>query len=251
MGSSLDRLRRVESKDRIAAPSAHARAMQEFTASGVGFACADPAVEAAYYGAVAVLLRSFMPSPSGRTMLIEGDDYRGCWLESTGSACAETLSRFCPGLAESTFLSLAESARADGLIPYKLTERGPSYRQIQMVTPLARSAWDHFRLAGAGPDFLSAMYRAMSANDAWLARHRDTRGSGCVEAFCAYDTGMDRSPRFRGLPDTCFGEDPARCDPGIPVLPFLAPDLSANIHCQRLYLARMAEELGKPEEAAA
>jgi hypothetical protein len=89
------------------------------------------------------------------------------------------------------------------------------------------------------------MYDAMAGNDNWLARHRDTRGTGCVEAFCAFDTGHDNSPRFWHLPDTTFGEDPALYDPGNPLLPLLAPDLTANVVCQRRYLARIALELGE------
>jgi hypothetical protein len=188
--------------------------------------------------------------PGGRAVLIEGGAYQGCWLESTGTIGAQTLSRFCPGLAESTFLSFAENISADGLIPYKLIASGPAYRQVQMVTPLARAAWEHYKMNGGGLPFLERMYGAMSANDAWLAAKRDTRGSGCVEAFCAFDAGHDLSPRFWHVPDTCHEEDPARFDPDSPTLPFLAPDLTANVACQRSYLARMARELGLPEAGA-
>jgi hypothetical protein len=226
-----------------------ARAAAELAAAGIAFSSEDGRLEAAYSAALALVLGSSRPSPAGGSMLIEGEDYRGCWLESTGSASAEVLSRFCPSLAESTFLSFALLARGDGLIPYKITEAGAAFRQVQMVTPLARSIWNHRAQSGAGDDFLSRMYGAMAANDAWLARHRDSRGSGCVEAFCAYDTGHDFSPRFWHLPDTCHREDPALCDPDYPTLPYLAPDMTANVYCQRLYLAKMARELGRTGEA--
>ena len=36
-----------------------------------------------------------------------------------------------------------------------------------------------------------------------------------------------------------------RLPPGLPGTAFLAPDLTANIYCQRKYLARIAEELGE------
>nr|WP_210246793.1 hypothetical protein [Devosia ginsengisoli] len=85
----------------------------------------------------------------------------------------------------------------------------------------------------------------MARYDAWLTTYRDTRGTGGVEAFCTYDTGHDLSARFWHVPDSPFGNDPTRCDPDNPVLPFIAPDLTANVICQRLYLARIAEELGE------
>jgi hypothetical protein len=47
------------------------------------------------------------------------------------------------------------------------------------------------------------------------------------------------------VPDTTYGEDPARYDPDSPILPFLAPDMTANVYCQRVYAARMAETLGE------
>jgi hypothetical protein len=91
------------------------------------------------------------------------------------------------------------------------------------------------------------MFAAMTAMDDWLARHRDTLGSGGVEAFCAFDTGHDLSPRFWGVPDRCPG-DAARLAERVPGLPFVAPDLTANVACQRAYLALAAAELGhRPE----
>ena len=65
-----------------------------------------------------------------------------------------------------------------------------------------------------------------------------------MEAFCTFDTGNDASPRFWGVPDTPYESDPAKYDPDSPVLPYLAPDLTANIHCQMKYLQKMAQELG-------
>lgn len=224
--------------------------------SGIAFASSDASLQTQYYRALGILLGCVLPSPSGGPMLIEGGPYRGAWLESTATIGAETLSRFCPSAARSTFLTFAALRRDDGLIPYKVLppggaagSGGPSYRQVQMVTPLARSAWIHAATNREGPAFLGKMYEAMSANDSWLAAHRDTRGSGGVEAFCAFDTGHDLSPRFWHVPDTTWLEDPARCDPDSPLVPYIAPDMTANVYCQRLYLSRIASELGRGAEA--
>lgn len=245
----LARLREGGALSSVLESAPDREAAAELASSRVAFASADGALESAWLAALGLLFRSTRPSPAGGRMLIEGEDYKGCWLESTGSISAEVLSRFCPGLAESTFLSFARLARGDGLLPYKVTEAGPAYRQAQMVTPLARSVWKHCALNSAGADFVELMYGAMRGNDEWLAAKRDTRGSGCVEAFCAFDTGHDLSPRFWHLPDTCFREDPSRCDPDYPALPYLAPDMTANVYCQRLYLARLARSLGRDIEA--
>ena len=73
----------------------------------------------------------------------------------------------------------------------------------------------------------------------------DDAGTSCIEAFCAFDTGHDLSPRFWHASDTPFENDEARCDPSSPILPFLTPDLTANVICRRRYLAKIAVELGK------
>lgn len=191
--------------------------------------------------------------------LTEGGPYPGCWLESTGSISTEVLGRFAPDVARDTHLLLARGARADGLLPYKVTDDGPAHAQIQRVTPLARSVWEQYLRTGSGTDdrdtdYLREMYEALAADDAWVAAHRDTRGTGGVEAFCTYDTGHDASPRFWHVPDTCPDGDPARFDAGNPLLPFVAPDLTAEAWARRVHLARAAEKLGedpRPWRAAA
>lgn len=220
------------------------RSFGEFLESGVKFVSSHPKIENVYYRAVHDLMNCVYPSPSGSPMLIEGAVFIGCWLESTGTINTEILSRFCPETAQSCFGLFAEFIRDDGLIPYKITSNGPAYRQIQMVTPLARSVWNHYCLH-KDRAFLEKMYAAMARNDAWLAEYRDTMGTGSVEAFCTFDTGHDASPRFWHAPDVPHMADAARCDPDSPILPFLAPDLTANVYCQRKYLRRIAEELGK------
>ncbi|MCL2068752.1 MAG: hypothetical protein FWH00_02520 [Oscillospiraceae bacterium] len=245
MACILERLRGIDVRSRAGIPSEeHSRsALDEFAQSGAAFACSHPKLENVYYRAIHDLTQCIVPSPNGSPMLIEGANFIGLWLESTGTISTEVLSRFCPRAAQSSFCQFADYRREDGLLPYKVTPDGPAYRQIQTVTPLARSVWNHYRRNG-DREFLEKMYRAMAANDNWLAKYRDTRGTGCVEAFGTFDTGHDASPRFWHCPDVPFGSDPTQCDPDSPILPFLAPDITANVYCQRKYLGLMADELG-------
>lgn len=219
--------------------------LAEFARSGVRFAASSPQMEARYYDAVRELVSCIKPTSGAQAILNEGGIYLGCWLESTGTINAELLSRFIPSVASATFAGFAEHQSDDGLFPYKLTASGAVFSQIQTVTPLARSVWTHYCLNGRDKAHLARMYAAMSRNDAWLARWRDTRGTGAVEAFCAYDTGHDLSARFWHVPDSPFNNDPKAFHPDNPLLPFIAPDLTANVACQRRYLALMAEDLGK------
>lgn len=242
----LDRLRRISIPDHLQPGKPEDRKLlQEWQTTGVRFAASGGRLEAAYYNALEKLLACIVPMNGSDPILQEGGIYLGCWLESTGTINAELLSRLIPSVSETTYLAFADQQREDGLLPYKLTENGPSFRQIQLVTPLARCVWNHYELHGRDLSFLKTMYQAMSRYDDWIARYRSTRGTGCVEAFSTFDTGHDLSPRFWHVPDTPYRNDAAAFHPDSPVLPFLAPDLTANIYCQRMYLARMAEELGE------
>ncbi len=247
MDELLDRLRANDPLTRagIAPGSPAAVRLAELEAQGVRLAATGGPLEDVWHRALLDLVACIHPGDSGPPVLQEGGAYRGTWLESTGTISAEVLGRFLPTVARDTFLLFADRIRADGLLPYKVTDDGPAYRHIQIVTPLARSVWNHYRLAGHDRSFLRRMYDAMERNDFWLARHRDTRGTGCVEAFCTFDTGHDGSPRFWLVPDTTHGEDPAHFHPDSPVLPYLAPDLTANVACQRRYLGEIVAELGE------
>lgn len=223
--------------------------LSDWSRSGVGFAASAPQMETRYYRAIAELLDCIRPAAGREPILNEGGVYAGCWLESTGTISAELLSRFLPEVARRTLAGFAAHQREDGLLPYKLTADGPAFAQIQLVSPLARSVWTHHRLHGGDDDFLATMYAAMARYDDWLARWRDTRGSGAVEAFCCYDTGHDLSPRFWHIPDSPLGNDPKAYDPANPLLPLIAPDLTATVACQRRYLAQIAAELGRTDAA--
>ncbi len=216
---------------------------EQITASGIAFAAVGGPIEDRWHRALAELAQCIRPI-GGTTVLNEGGVYDGCWLESTGTINTDVLARFAPDIATDTLLQFAELQREDGMLPYKVTPDGPGFSQIQIVTPLARVVWRHHQRTGDDA-LLRTMYDAMVRYDAWLARYRDTRGSGGVEAFCAFDTGHDLSPRFWFAPDRAFHADARRVDPGSATVPYIAPDLTANVACQRSYLAVIAEALGE------
>jgi len=242
----LDRLRAVDVAEKTGplAKPANAALLEEWQRSGVRFVSSADQLTDRYYDAVRELFDCIAPAADETPILHEGGIYHGCWLESTGTINAELLCRFLPSVTTATYSAFARYQRDDGLFPYKVTPQGPAFNQIQLVTPLARSVWNHFRLNRLDTDWLTEMFGAMSRYDAWLARHRDTLGTGAVEAFSTYDTGHDLSSRFWHVPDSPFANDPTRYDPDNPILPFIAPDLTANVACQRDYLGAIADHLG-------
>lgn len=213
-------------------------------AAGIRFAAVGGPLEERWRQAVRELAQCIRPLAGSAPVLNEGGVYFGSWIESTGTINTEVLSRFAPEVSHATHLLFAAHQREDGMIPYKVTDAGPGFSQIQIVTPLARTVWNHYLLTGRDRAYLQTMYETMSRFDDWLVRYRDTRGTGGVEAFCTFDTGHDLSPRFWFVPDRGYLADARRYDPASPILPFVAPDLTANVACQRAYLARIAEELG-------
>jgi hypothetical protein len=138
--------------------------------------------------------------------------------------------------------------REDGQLPASIKMSEAGYGQIQMVVPIAATAWELSQLT-KDEELLTTAYKACSRWDAWLRRYRNTRGTGLVEGFCTYDTGHDNSPRWKGVPNRCPDADARKFPTGVGV-PRLCPDLSATVYGGRVALAAMARALGRHDEAA-
>ena len=211
------------------------------------FHTANARWQAAYDRALQVLAGNVQPmDDSGRPVLIEGSVYQGIWMEC-GPHEALVYRKFRPDVARNGHLIFFDLQKPDGQIPANRRRTLSGFGQIQMVVPIAATAWELARATGDS-ELLERAYGACGKWDAWLRRYRDTRKTGLVEGFCTYDTGMDNSPRWKGLPDACPDRDATR-HADLPVLPFLSPDLSATMVGARRAMAEMAKALGKTEEA--
>ena len=225
--------------------SAQARAQE--TADQPHYSTPNIQWQSAYDKALTVLAANVqvLPRYSG-PVLIEGADYAGVWLEC-GPHEALVYRKFRPDVARNAHMTFFELQRMDGQLPCnnKVTETG--FGQIQMVVPIAATAWE---LAQATNDeaLLASAYTACSAWDNWLLRYRNTRGLRLTEGFCTYDTGHDNSPRWEGIPPQCPNKDAKNYPKGF-ALPRLCPDLSATTYGARLSLSHMARALGKSSEA--
>ena len=211
------------------------------------FETSDANHQRCYQSALNLLAANVQTMPGYREpVLIEGSVYRGVWLE-----CAPheglVYSAIRPDIARNNHLAFFANQREDGQLPCNVKVNENGYGQIQMVVPIAATAWD---LSQDMQDsrLLETAYESCSRWDAWLRRYRDTRHTGLCEGFCTYDTGNDNSPRWAGMPNGCPDHDARRCPP-VPGLPRLSPDLSATVYGGRVALAAMARALGKNTEA--
>jgi hypothetical protein len=228
------------------------------------FPTPDPAWQTTWDAALAVLAGNVQTLPSyDRPVLVEGSTYAGVWQECgpLEGLVYGSLSKYVAPLPGTTPLQVAranhmaffalQSDEGQIISAFKASGKPGStggFGQIQMVVPIAATAWE---LAQQTKDdeLLAAAYKGASAWDAWLRKYRDTRKTGLVEGFCTYDTGHDNSPRWKGIPNRCPDADARKCPP-IPGMPRLCPDLSATVYGARVALAAMAKALGKGDDAA-
>jgi hypothetical protein len=213
------------------------------------FQAKDPAWQQAYDRALAVLDANVQVLPRfDAPLLIEGAEYPGVWQEC-GPQEALVYLPWRPDVAANNHRVFFALQRPDGQLPANNKRSEAGFGQIQMVVPIAATAWEVAQRSGDAA-LLDAAYTACGRWDDWLVRFRNTRGTGLVEGFCTYDTGHDNSPRWRGVANQCPGKDAKRFVPGQGV-PRLCPDLSATVYGGRVALAKMAQALGRRSEADA
>jgi hypothetical protein len=223
-------------------------AAAEAAADVPAFKTENAAWQSAYDKALGVLNANVRTLPRyARPVLIEGAAYQGLWLEC-GPHESLVYRRFRPDVAGNSHHCFFALQRADGQLPCNNKVTGTGFGQIQMVVPLAATAWELAEATG-DEELLHTAYDACARWDAWLQRFRNLRGTGLTEGFCTYDTGQDNSPRWSGIPPQCPDQDAKRFYPGLQ-LPRLCPDLSATTYGGRVALAQMAAALGRAADAA-
>jgi hypothetical protein len=231
-----------------AASGALAEITQAQAADAPAFKTQHTAWQRGYDKALGVLATNVQTLPRyASPVLIEGAAYAGIWLEC-GPHESLLYRKFRPDVARQSHQCFFALQRADGQLPCNNKRSGTGFGQIQMVVPIAATAWELAQATG-DDELLHEAYAACAKWDDWLHRYRNVRGTGLTEGFCTYDTGQDNSPRWRGIPAQCPDQDAKKFPAGLK-LPRLCPDLSASTYGGRAALAQMAEALGRTAEAA-
>jgi len=215
--------------------------------SRISFQTSDSQYQNVYASALDTLARNTTTvSGYSQPVLIEGSSYSGTWLEGAPQE-GLVYSPVRADVARNNHLAFFSQQREDGQLPCWIRTTATGFGQIQMVVPIAATAWDMAQET-SDSELLEKAYVACSRWDAWLRRYRDTRHTGLCEGFCTFDTGHDNSPRWAGMPNRCPDGDARKCPP-VPSLPRLSPDLSATVYGGRIALASIARALGKNSEA--
>ena len=202
--------------------------------------------------ALACLARNVKVVPGfDKPVLVEGAEYAGVWME-----CAPleglVYSRVGPtgsaAIARNNHMAFFAVQKEDGQLPASVKMSGMGFGQIQMVVPIAATAWELSRETH-DEELLATAYASCARWDGWLERFHNSRGTGLTEGYCTYDTGHDNSPRWKGVPNRRPDSDAKKWVEAAG-MPRLCPDLSATTYGARVALRGMAEALGKKDDAA-
>ena len=198
-------------------------------------------------------------SSEGNVFLIS-TAYPGVWIEHAfdGLVYAQLYPED-KNVAKNQMRLFIDKRREDGHIPYnvldeELLKQKPAYKravgygQLQECVSFGALCYETFCLTHDAV-FLKDAYDTLAGWDKWLCENRMTTGRGLIEMFCVYDTGHDNSGRFAGIPNGCRDLD-GKIPADNPALPILAPDMNAVFYGNRVALAKMADSLGKKQEAA-
>ena len=112
------------------------------------FRTANARWQAAYDRALAVLAGNVQVLPHyDKPVLIEGSNYAGIWMEC-GPHEALVYRKFRPDVARNAHFTFFELQRPDGQFPANNKRSETGFGQIQMVVPIAATAWELARATG-------------------------------------------------------------------------------------------------------
>jgi len=151
------------------------------SASRISFETSASKYQNTYAGALEVLARNTTAvSGYAEHVLIEGSNYGGIWLE-----CAPheglVYSEVRPDVARNNHLAFFALQKEDGQIPCWSRTSMVGFGQIQMVVPIAATAWELSQATGDS-QLVEKSYLGCGRWDAWLRRYRDTRHTVSAKA---------------------------------------------------------------------
>jgi hypothetical protein len=172
--NELDRRRFVKGATAalLLSESGHGLAADDDCA-GPLFSTGDARWQTTYDAALAVLSRNVQSLPRfDAPVLIEGANYDGIWLEC-GPHEGLVYRKFNAAAARNNRLTFFALQREDGQLPANNKRSEACFGQIQMVVPVAATAWELAKATG-DDELLRKAYDSCSRWEDWLMRYRNT-----------------------------------------------------------------------------
>jgi hypothetical protein len=179
-------------------------------------------------------------SPSGyvkhQAMMPTKAFYVGAWLWDS-ALHAIAFRHIDPELARDQIRVMLVNQLPDGMLPDAIFDEGVvseiGHPIRAKVTKPPIMAWAALKVHETHPDvdFLKEIYEPLKRENAWWFDHNDDDNDGIVQYTHPYSSGLDNSPLW---------------DHGLPVE---SPDINTYLVIQMNSLAKMAELIGKNEEA--
>lgn len=202
-----------------------------------------------------------------KPLFLISEQYPGLWMEHTyDSVFFAKMEPSYIEVAESAINLFVDRQKENGQMPFTVMdgnkrpglppEKMVGFGQIQECVSFLTLALEVYEMNN-DKAFLEKVYNAGVKWNKWFRAYRMTTKRGLIEMFVGYDTGHDNSGRLEGM--ACKGNysvngvtqtaDVLPPDDGI--TPILAVDMNCNFYADEVALSKMAEILGKDEEAKA
>jgi hypothetical protein len=131
-------------------------------------------------------------------VLVEGGGYNNVWLETQPMGGCMYAKRDVEIARNNQLIFMdlqREDGRLAGAISYKVGQLTPRYHELQ-GNYLPLEAFDVYYWIGKDWEYLKKLYTTLAKYDNYLWKTRDSDHNGCLESWCAGDTGEDNSIRF-------------------------------------------------------
>ena len=158
--------------------------------SGVQFSSSNPLLQRIFDGVVRANRKNEERMVDGRRVLVEGDIWRGIWLE-TQPMGGSMYGKFDLEIAKNNLEVVIDGQLANGQLPAVTYLKGKQWNGSIGFNAVAQYGLDAYYLFKKDPAFLDKLENALTRYDAFLWKTRDTNGNGVLEAFCTNDTGED------------------------------------------------------------
>ena len=202
-----------------------------------------------------------------KPLFLISEQYPGLWMEHTyDSVFFAKMEPSYIEAAESAINLFVDRQKDSGQMPFTVMdgnkrpglppEKMVGFGQIQECVSFLTLALEVYEM-NSDKAFLEKVYNAGVKWNKWFRTYRMTTGRGLIEMFVGYDTGHDNSGRLEGM--ACKGNNSVNgvtqtadvLPPDDGITPILAVDMNCNFYADEVALSKMAEILGKSDEAAA